>query len=341
MDLRCEQRLVRVDVADACNDALIEDRGLHGRLPAPEGACQVGGHPPVERLGPELAGEPGLRTVLCDAPGAEAARVGVGQIGAVVEQRPRAQEARVILGRRREPQQVPGHAQVHEQRGAVVELGDEVLAAAAERLDADALQAGGDGLGRLGIGQPVVEYLYLGERSPAEVREQPAPDRLDLGQLGHQPIVSSRSGGYSTAAPTISNAASTSATARSACAASRACTCASGSPASTSSPGLEWTTMPTAWSMGSSLRSRPAPRRMAARPIGSAPQRRTEPACGAATATITGAVSSTSHGRAASRGSPPWASTRRSSARRASPDETATSASLRPSKRSTPRSEST
>ena len=58
---------------------------------------------------------------------------------------------------------------------------------------------------------------------------------------------------------------------------SRACTCASGSPAPTSSPGLACTTMPTAWSIGSSLRSRPAPSRIAARPIARAPQRTTAP----------------------------------------------------------------
>ena len=93
--LRREQRLVGVDVADARDDALVEDRGLDRRLAARERAGQVGGRPLAERLGAELAGEPGLGAVLGDAPGAEAARVGVGEIGAVVEQRPRAQEARI------------------------------------------------------------------------------------------------------------------------------------------------------------------------------------------------------------------------------------------------------
>ena len=204
MDPRREQRLVGVDVADAGDDALVEERGLDRRLAARERARQVGGRPVAQRLGPELAGEPGLGAVLGDAPGAEAARVGVGEVGAVVEQRARAQEARSLSGGAAQPEQVAGHAQVDEQRGAVVELDDQVLAAPAERLDAHALQPRGHRLGRLRIGQAVVEHLDLGERAAAEVREQPPPHRLDLGELGHQPIVSSRSGGRSTGPSTSS-----------------------------------------------------------------------------------------------------------------------------------------
>ena len=71
-----------------------------------------------------------------------------------------------------------------------------------------------------------------------------------------------------------SYAARTSAAATSADPWSRACTSASGSPASTASPRFARQTMPTAWSTGSSLPRRPAPRRSAASPTGSAARRR-------------------------------------------------------------------
>ena len=179
----------------------------------------------------------------------------------------------------------------------------------------------GDCLGRLGVGQPVVEDLDLDQRPADEMR---ASRRRTVSTSGSSGI--SRSSRAAAAGARRDRRRSRTRRAprprpRSASAASRACTCASGSPAADLSPGLACTTTPTAWSIGSSLRSRPAPSRIAARPIASAPQRATEPARGAGTAT---------HDRrrlehvprplGADAASPPWASTSRSSARTAAPE---------------------
>ena len=203
-------------------------------------------------------------------------------------------------------------------------------------------QARGDGLGRLGIGQAVVEDLDLGEcrgRSGAA-----ASRRLTVSTSGSSGISRSSRAGAAGARPGRRRSRRRRAPRRRRCSARPRRARAHPRAARRRRPrrpAWQCTTIPTAWSIGSSLRSRPAPSRIAARPIASAPQRATEPARGAGTATTTGAASSTLPGPL---GEPRVAALgldQRSSARSAAPEAMASSASRRPSKKSTPRSEST
>ena len=138
-----------------------------------------------ERLDPKAGGEElvARRTAERQLAGAEAARVVEVELAPVAE---REAHARVARRRRRVEQQRPRHAQVQHQVDVVLELPDQVLAAAVERLDAAALHGGGD----LGAGErtapALVAHLQRGQHAALDVGRQVAADRLDLGQLGHR-----------------------------------------------------------------------------------------------------------------------------------------------------------
>ena len=83
-------------------------------------------------------------------------------------------------------QQRPGHAQVHGQEDVVGELGDQVLAAPAEPLDAPPLgRASASSRGASGRDQRSSTDLEPLQRPALDVRREAAADRLDLGELGH------------------------------------------------------------------------------------------------------------------------------------------------------------
>ena len=88
---------------------------------------------------------------------------------------------------RRRVQKVPRHAEVDQENATALEPNNQVLAAPLERLDALADELGRD-LGRiLWPRQPRVFDLDVLEAPSVEHRLEPAPNRLDLGQLGHRP----------------------------------------------------------------------------------------------------------------------------------------------------------
>ena len=139
---------------------------------------------------------------------AEPARVGEPELRAVVEHDPRPQVpgvgVRLVQARPAEPvglhqvgdhvrpglaqQQVAGHPQVHDQRGAVVEPHDQVLPAPPDRLDPAPGERLLDGRRRLGPRPALVEHLGALDRPPDDLGLELAADRLDLGKLGHAPI---------------------------------------------------------------------------------------------------------------------------------------------------------
>jgi hypothetical protein len=87
MDARIPERLVRVDVPDAGNGALVQKRSLHGCPPTGEGRGKaLRGEPSLQRLSPE----PPTRKVrvqvarLEEIPGAESPNVSIDDVRAVV-----------------------------------------------------------------------------------------------------------------------------------------------------------------------------------------------------------------------------------------------------------------
>ena len=115
--------------------------------------------------------------------GAEAARVVEEQLAPVVE---REAHARVARRLRRVEQQRARHPQVQHQVDVVLELPDQVLAAPGERVDAAALDGGGDLLAGERAAPARVEHLQRGQHAALDVGREMAADRLDLGQLGHR-----------------------------------------------------------------------------------------------------------------------------------------------------------
>jgi hypothetical protein len=125
------------------------------------------------------------RVALLDAErqlaGAEAARVGEGEVGA----RDAQPDAGVRRRAGRVEQERAGHAQVHEQERVVLEPPDQVLAPPAELRDRAAFQRRGQLRGRERARPALVEHLEPLQRAVLHVRREVAADRLDLGQLGH------------------------------------------------------------------------------------------------------------------------------------------------------------
>ena len=143
-----------------------------------------------ERLGPEAGCEvrPEM-TVVEQLPRPEAADVPVPDLRAGVELERRT--AVRVLGQLPcgcVPQR-PRHAQVDDQRAAAVEPPQQVLAAALDRGDPLPDERVRDERGVDGAGQPRVDDLHTVDRRALEHRAEPAPDGLDLGQLGHDSIV--------------------------------------------------------------------------------------------------------------------------------------------------------
>ena len=194
VDLRAEQRLVRVDVADARDPLLVEQERLDGRARA---ACErvqvLAGEVLGERLDAEPRAEVGVELGPAgqQPAGAEAARVDEAERVLVVEAHDRARVGRARLG---VVEQVAGHAQVDQQEQLVLELRDQVLAAPSERLHAAADERAEHLVRRTRRGPARVAHAVDDEHAPLQPRGELAADRLDLGQLGHLGAEASRRG---------------------------------------------------------------------------------------------------------------------------------------------------
>ena len=186
------QRLHDVDVAEAGDDALIEQRHLDRRRAAAAGARQ---HRRRERRGqrlrPERAddrvlGEPGGRHQVHRP---EAPRIVEGHDGAgrqaqddVVVAIERLRRAAVLDA------EVAGHAEVHEQRLARGEIGEQVLGPAVQLEDRRARQPGRE-VGRKRTAQVgAAQDDLVDALADEDGREEPA-NGFDFGQLGHVPPV--------------------------------------------------------------------------------------------------------------------------------------------------------
>ena len=183
IDPRVEQRLRRLDVADAGEQRLIEQHGLHGAHSALERREQrVGVDPVDERIGPE--GAPGREVVLGDREGAEPPRIDVAQAApraalARVEAQPLEAQRRVVRGE----QPLAGHPEVRE-RPPLVEDQAQPLAAAIHRAHAPAGERTLDGAGAA-LDDARVVHLRGDDVRAAERALEDAARELDLGQLGH------------------------------------------------------------------------------------------------------------------------------------------------------------
>ena len=224
VDARTPQGFVRVDVPDARNGPLIEDRGLHRSPTAGELRCEVAC---AIRLAEWLAAHARVDVRLDlvgleQQPRAEPADVSVGDLRAVVE---RDESSPMQVGRRSVARQHRArHPEVDQQRTARLEPDDQVLAAAVDLRHALALELPRHVEAVERTGQPRVDDLDPVEPSALERRREPDADGLDLRQLGQLAhVTTSRSTERSAgAAGPNSYAASTSAAATAASASLRA-----------------------------------------------------------------------------------------------------------------------
>ena len=148
-----------------------QGRGARGRQV--RGRCVVGRR------------EIGIRGAPVIAPGAGAGRVSASRVNAGRASAGRASDSAGRGGGAHE--QLAAHAQVRDQRRAVVERQPQELAAPHRRHERPALQAPDEGPGSPGLPaqRPGVEDLHPLDAPPQDVTGQPGPHRLDLRQLRH------------------------------------------------------------------------------------------------------------------------------------------------------------
>ena len=173
------QGLVRVDVPEAGDRALVEDCRLERRAPAGEASGEeCSREAAAERLGAVLHLEQVLGVLrLGEQPRAEAARVAIRDAAPVLEL-----EDGALMRRRRVPE-AAGHTQVHEQRVPALEPHDDVLPAAIDGRNAIAAEHPGDELRVFRSRQPRVVDSHGGDALSLHDRCQPAALGLDFGKL--------------------------------------------------------------------------------------------------------------------------------------------------------------
>ena len=130
-------------------------------------------------------GEPQLRAVVEDEPRPQVAGVGVGLVEAGRAEPIRLHQVDGRVRARPADQQVAGHPQVHDQRRPVVELDDQVLASAPDRLDPPPGERLLDAVRQLRARPTLVEDLGELDRATARLGLELAAHGLDLGKLGH------------------------------------------------------------------------------------------------------------------------------------------------------------
>src|SRR5581483_4412976 len=181
------QRLARVDVADAGEARLVEQERLDVAARGAELRAQVaGGERGIERVEAEnlqLRRRRQIRSVIT-AQNAESARVDVAQLGGAFERKHRVRVRAARLGARLD-QQVAAHAEVDEQHVLRREIDQQVLADAADGVDARVLARGAQAGAIDRAAQRKARGLDAEHAAADEVRLQAARHRLDLGQLRH------------------------------------------------------------------------------------------------------------------------------------------------------------
>ena len=183
MDAGVEQGFGGIDVADADDDGLIHDKGLHRRrAPARKPPQMIAIECPVQRFRPE----PGEQ-VMCRARGlpeqtAEAARVGVAKEASGIQ----LPVVMVVLARfnvRIEHTQTAGHAEM--QYGtASMSVHQQVFRAAFDRFDALTRQGANEDL-RNRPAQLRLAYDQAGNDFAEQVRSDTQPRGFDFGQFRH------------------------------------------------------------------------------------------------------------------------------------------------------------
>ena len=145
-----------------------------------------------ERRGQRLDAQPRAQVgVACggaghEVPGAEPPRVVVDEPVPAVQGEAHAGVRRID---RRIEQQRPGHAQVHEQVAVLAQPPHQVLARAAHLLDHSAAHRLGHRERQRGPRPATIQDLHPLEGATLQVRGKLAADRLDLGKLGHRPLL--------------------------------------------------------------------------------------------------------------------------------------------------------
>lgn len=179
VDPRAVEDLVRVDVAYARNEGLVEEDRLHRSAAAARALLEHGGRELLlEGLGADRALELVARRVVHDIEPAEAARVLEVEVErAEVEREPR--PPRAGLARRLDPE-LPGELQVEDERAPAAQVDEDELAAPADRADGPL-----EGPGRRAPARaPVVNRRAPDLRAEDATREV-ADDVVDFGELGH------------------------------------------------------------------------------------------------------------------------------------------------------------
>ena len=180
--------LVGVDVSDPGNPRLVEQKRLE-RSPPPLGYRAQGlrREPVGEGIDPEPGFEEAFELAIAqEQPLAEAPRIGEEQPRAVVELQIGSQIRRVLVAFGQH--QVPGHPQVHDECRTILEPEHQVFPPALDGLDpppGSLLNA----TRRLRATPTAVEDPQSIDRPAGDRRLELATDRLDLGKLGHSPIV--------------------------------------------------------------------------------------------------------------------------------------------------------
>ena len=90
--------------------------------------------------------------------------------------------------------QASRHPEVDQKSTTGLEPNNQILAATLERRDPFPFELGGDGRCLERTHEPRVLNVDVLEAAAHEMRLEREPDRLDLGQLGHQSMVSSTTG---------------------------------------------------------------------------------------------------------------------------------------------------
>ena len=184
VDPGAEQRLVRVDVAQARGHALVQQHGLPRGAPTgdPRGPF---GEAHLEHVGPDVVDGAGPLWVVDQGPAAEAAHVAVAYRAALEVEDGVHVPVGGMVGRKEE---LPGHSQVEHEvggRGAVgVEAQDHVLAVAMDEVEALALHRPAHGP-RIRLEDRGAPHAQLAEPTPDHLGPQGRRDALHLRQLGH------------------------------------------------------------------------------------------------------------------------------------------------------------
>jgi hypothetical protein len=195
VDARPPERLVGVDVAHA-RDALLGEQERLDWLAAAarQRAQRLRGEGGVERLHAEARAEVGVARVDAEQhdPGAEAAHVVEQEPLARVELHAHAHVRTGLLVAGPDEQQVARHAQVHHEVHVVVELEQQVLAAAGDSADPPSGHGRGELLRRSRLAPARVDHVEPLDPPGDEGGRELKADRLDLGELGHLAGSSSR-----------------------------------------------------------------------------------------------------------------------------------------------------